>query len=214
MTCEFLSAFFYIRHMAIGTGNATVGMDPRLEQFIIRMLGLKDRGFAQLLCKIRKIDLIIEFQRRIGTGTIFPWEGQVSNTFGILPVLVEEIFNMALGTDEGAHFLVRGFGDILSHGFKCFNQGRSADTKVHRCRIMAIGTTDIVHHLVTHGSPFTFVKTGYTFFHHQPGDIGAFTGPAGIRLGTVIRSFRGACTKGIPDIRDGIKVPAALPVVF
>jgi hypothetical protein len=46
MIAEFLPAFRFIGHVAIGTGNSPFGMNTQRKKFKIRMLRFQDRGSA------------------------------------------------------------------------------------------------------------------------------------------------------------------------
>jgi hypothetical protein len=90
----FHAAFAFIRHMAVGTGYATLCMDTHHRQFIIRMLRFQNRCTAQFMGIVCETFFVIISLHVFNSKAFIPGESQ------ILAVTLEIIFHMALRTNQ------------------------------------------------------------------------------------------------------------------
>ena len=208
MVAVFYTAFPLVRHVAIGTGNTTLSVDTHHRQFVIRMLRLQDRRFAQFMRIIGKAFCIVISFHIFHCETFIPGESQ------IFTIALEIIFHVALCTNQRAHFLLGRLGDIASLALESFDQSRTADLQVHCSRFVAIGTTDRIHDLVTHSSPFRLIEIIHTYGLHHAGNVRTLTSPASCRLRAFVGCHRGTDTQCMTHIVDSMHVSAGRRIVL
>ena len=208
VVAELHTAFTLIRHVAIGTRDTSLTVNTHLSNFVIRMLCFQDRGTAQFMNIIIKTGFIIIGFHIFHSKAFIPRESQV------FAVTLEVIFYVTLRTYERTHFLWSSLCDILALTLERFNQSRTADMKIHRFRIVAIGTTDRVHNFRTHGAPLIVIERINAQCFHHTGNIRALAGPASRRLRTVGRIHRCSGTKRSRDIFDSMHMSARSGIIF
>ena len=69
-------------------------------------------------------------------GAFFPGEGQV------LAVALEVVFHVAVGADDGAHFLAGEGRPVLALGFERLLQRGVGDDQAHGPGFVAVGAAD------------------------------------------------------------------------
>ena len=202
------ATFALVRHVAIGTRYAALCVDTHHRQLIIRMLCFQDRSTAQLMCIVcETFFIIISFH-------IFHGEPFVPRESQVFAIPFEVIFYMALCTNQRTHFLLGSFRNITSLTLECFDQSRTADLQVHCSRLVAIGTTDRVHDLVTHSRPFCLIEIIHADSLHHTGNIRTFTSPAGSRLRAFFGCHRRTDTQSMTHIIYRMHMSAGSRIIF
>ena len=121
---------------------------------------------------------------------------------------------MTLGTDEGAHLLLRRVLHAPSATGIGIHKEGTGDTQGHALRLMAVGTTDRVDSLAAQFNPFLFIQSLSLCTGCQARDIRTLTGPAGCRLRIVSLMHRGACTQTAAHIFNSIHVASWSFIIF
>src|SRR5512133_2525661 len=101
----FNATFAHIGHMTVRTRSSAFCMNSKGIHFKIGMLGFEHGCFAQGMCPVRKADLIIVCFHIFNSPSLVPWKCKICSSLNFM--LVEIILNMALGADQGSHFLLR-----------------------------------------------------------------------------------------------------------
>ena len=130
-----------IRHVAIGAGDVAIGVDARAIDLVVGMPDLDHPGLADRVGPIGEIGLVEVLLHLLGRGALVPGEGQV------VVLALEVIFDVALGTDQRAHLLVRNLVDVLALPLERLAQGRPGDPQPHRVRLVAVEAADRVRDL-------------------------------------------------------------------
>ena len=105
---ELHASLTFVGHMTIGTRYSALGMNPHLRNFIIRMLRFQYTGFAQRMCIISEVGLIIVGFHIFYRESLIPRESQ------IFTIPLKIVLYMTLRTYQRTHLLWSRFVYIFS----------------------------------------------------------------------------------------------------
>ena len=173
---EFHASLAFVGHMTIGARHSALGMNSHLRNLVIRMLCFQYTGFAQCMCIIGKVGLVIVGFHIFYRKSFIPRESQV------FAISLEIIFHVALCAYQRTHFLRSRFIDIFPLTGKCLAQSRTANMKFHIRRFMTIGATYRIDDLTTESSPLIIIERIHSNSFHHARNVRTLTSPAGRRL--------------------------------
>jgi len=198
-----------VGHMAIGAGEVPPPVSAQEKYLVVGVLGLDHGGLAQGVGPVGELQLVVVF------FLLFQGYALVPGKDHLLVRALEIIFDMALGADQAAHFLVGGFLDVPSlPALESLRQGRPGDGQVHGGRIMAVGAAYGVDGFGPQGAPGGLVIILHAQLLHQAGHVRALAGPAGGLL--YIFQFADAGRpgpQGGPEVFNGEPVPPGRVIV-
>ena len=114
---EFHTTLALVRHVAVGTAHAALGMDALLGNLIARVLSLQDRRLRQ------RVDIVVETNLVVPFLSILAGKAVVLREVQVVGLLVEVILGVALCADQRAHLLVAGFLHVLAGAGPCLVEG-------------------------------------------------------------------------------------------
>ena len=193
------ATFRLVRHVAVGASYAALRVDALLSNLILRVLRLENRCTAEGMDIVVVVRLVIVGLGVLHRHALVPREGEV------LAFTLEVILHVALGTDERAHLLRGGLGDVLALALESLDQRRTGDLQIHRLRVVTVAAANRVHDLGAHRAPRRFVEVGNAHLVHHTGYVRTFTCPARSRLNVALAVYTGVTrTEDGAHVFDGM----------
>ena len=219
MIAELHATLLLIRHVAVGTRYAALGVDAMLRHLPTRMLGLQNLGLRQRMDIVVEANRVVVFLSSLAGQPLVVGEYQVVGLARILLVvrLDEVVLHMALSAHQRTHLLMGSILHIQTTTGKGLVEGRTGRTQIHGAGIVTVGASNGVHLLGTQLTPLLGVEVGWrelvltiTQFAHHARHIWTLTRPtrSGLHvdsdriatIGCLYRNARITCAQNLTHI--------------